>query len=266
MRPRPWVALALALAPAACATAPPPAGDPAPDVDDLDPDTLRGPKLLGPPRIIDAERLEAVVARLPFHGTYDLVADKVVKGTATWTLRRAAASEPPGYVQEYTTEAHLQHLWMRESERRYYAAAPPHRLTSLVRVSRNNRDDVRTVVRNGSATMTIAVTEHGTPQPLVSRPPSRETLAAQAIIFVDPELVSVGATQTLNQLDVDSQRDVVVHIEVVGKGPWRVEGATMPTVVFEDEVEGRVAVAGGRLLLGFNDRSGEVRARRRPGS
>jgi hypothetical protein len=65
------VAMVAAAAVAAAACGGPEVREPPPEFDDLDPETeLRGPKVLGPPRIIDAERLADVLEGLPYEGRY----------------------------------------------------------------------------------------------------------------------------------------------------------------------------------------------------
>jgi hypothetical protein len=106
--------------------------------------------------------------------------------------------------------------------------------------------------RNDSAAMWIRSTNGGTVERPLRRPASRETLEGGAAIFVDPNLLEIGAMQTFSSFDVTKARDFPERMTVIEKGIATVNGRQPPTVVFETDIDGRVArttVAGGRLVL-----------------
>lgn len=244
---------------AGCAT--PPVAEPEPEFDDLDPDTtLRGPKAVTRPRIIDGERLAAVLERLPITGDYDVEIDGI-RGVGWWRMR--GVSEPRGYLIEIGAEARQGARWARSDVRYWFGPEPPHRLERIEDHFATHDGSRTTEFANRPGAMWSRTVENGEAGEPERRPASRETLAPVAALFVDPELLTVGAMQSFTEFRISSRRDVTTTLEVVGKGPWRVDGQTLPTVVFETATARRIAVADGRILLGLRDRSGGVRFLRR---
>src|SRR5690606_35094626 len=152
---------------------------------------LRGPKVLGPPRIIDAERLAAVLEGLPYEMHQQLAVDGVTT-TMRKVLRRARADEPGGFVEEgdvrISAEGHL----MRSTSLTYFAAEPPHALLSAIGTEQiDGYHHRRLVYRNRPDAMWIQITDDGVDEKPIQMPRSRGTIAKLAAIHVEPEHLEV---------------------------------------------------------------------------
>lgn len=228
--------------------------EPAPEFDDLDVD-LGGPdRVLGPPRIIDAERLAAVLEGLPYETTQQAVIDGV-RMRLHKVLRRAKDGEPAGIVEYADSSWHRgRDQIFRFTGASYFAGQPPHQLLGVVGNEFADGMTRRLVYRNNPDGMLIEITDDGVAQPPIRRSRSRGTVAKFAAIYVNPALLEVGAMQSFQVFRAQDQRDRLVRLTVIDKGTVRRGTEEIATVTFEQDIEGartRWVVAGGRDLIQY---------------
>ena len=238
--------------------------EPEPEFDDLDVDLGRS-DVLGPPRIIDAERLARVLEGLPYETAQQAIIDGVTF-RAKKILRRAKDGEPGGIVEYVDMSWHRgQDQIFRFFGSSFFAAEPPHRLLGAVGNERADGSKRTLIYRNKPDGMLIEITTDGVAEPPIRMPRSRSTVAKLAALYVDPELLEVGAMQTFSVFRAEDQRDRKVRLTVVAIGTVRRGSEEVATVTFEQDIEGAVTrwiVAGGRDVIQYQsgrDRTTPIR-------